>query len=320
MYACLDLGSNSFHLLVARLTDDGVEVVERFSEKVQLGEGLSASGVISPAAFQRGLECLQRFQNVINNHPIEQYWALGTNALRVARNAEEFLEAAKQIGFEISVITGTQEAILVFAGVNSVLPDSADTRLVIDIGGGSTEMIIGRKGKRLLTHSLPIGCVSWRDCWFNEPMVSTAELEKALDLAIDAACKVFRKVRPSMKNHPWQSVYASSGTAKMLAAVCQENGLSSSGIHLDSLLAMRPLIVQSVLEKKLLPGLKENRSDLLMPGWSVLTALMQTYAIDTVYFSATALREGMLDFMMKNSRSSSNMADRGLPETTLAMP
>lgn len=300
MYACLDLGSNSFHLLVARWNNDQAEIIERFSEKVQLGEGVAGSGKISDAAFERGLACLRSFKQAVDHYPIQHYWALGTNALRVAANANEFIRATAQIGFQISVISGIQEAILVYAGVISGLPPSNSDRLVIDIGGGSTEIIVGNGRKRYLTKSLPVGCVSWRDRWFSRENMNATELMKSLDEAVVAASAVFQTIKSQVDRYPFTEVYASSGTAKMLAAVCLENNLGGGRIRFSDLMFLRPQIILAIATGEPLPGLKDNRRDLALSGWAVLVALMQTYAVNTIDFSPTALREGMLDFMVRH--------------------
>ncbi|MDP1757841.1 MAG: exopolyphosphatase, partial [Pseudohongiella sp.] len=157
MYACVDLGSNSFHLLIARWHDGAHEIVERFSEKVQLGEGLSQSLTINAEAFQRGLLCLEAFALALERYPIKYLWVVGTNALRVADNSQDFITQAKSRGFDVDVVTGLEEAALVYAGVMSALPQDDQVRLVIDIGGGSTELIVGKGPDQLQAHSLPIG-------------------------------------------------------------------------------------------------------------------------------------------------------------------
>ena len=309
MYACLDLGSNSFHLLIARWGEGKTEIIERFSEKIQLGESVTATGIISPQAFQRGIECLIRFQSVINNYPIENCWAVGTNALRIARNAADFVEAAKAVGFNVTIISGIQEAALVYAGVTSTISESEVPQLVIDIGGGSTELIVGRGREPLWMQSLPIGCVTWRDDWFCKLPADSSKLEFLLDESVAAATAVFNTVLCEINNYHWVESYASSGTAKMFAAVCQQNLPGIQGISLEALVAMRPLIIHSALTGNLLPGMTETRRDLILPGWAVLAALMQSYALSSINFSATALREGMLDFMVKNKEPATALAE-----------
>ena len=145
MYACIDLGSNSFHLLIGEWVDERIKILERCSEKVQLGEDVPPSGgSISPQAFERGVVCLQQFKALMDNYPLEQYWALGTNTFRIADNAAELIHVSRGLGIDISIISGVQEAVLIYAGVISSLPVNSERRLVIDIGGGSTEIIIGQ--------------------------------------------------------------------------------------------------------------------------------------------------------------------------------
>ncbi len=319
MYACIDLGSNSFHLLIAEWQDEKSQIVERFSHIVQLGEGVTLTGEISPAAFARGIESLQAFREVMSRYPIRQYWALGTNALRLARNAPAFLSAARDLGIDISIISGIQEAILVYLGVLSGLPRSDETRLVVDIGGGSTEVIIGRQDTRFVTQSLPIGCVSWRDRYFSPlgTRVSEAVLEQTLDQATEEATQVFVGMQKQFERFPWASAYASSGTAKMLAMVSHYRGYEEGKISLLALEAMRADILRCVADPEmLLPGLKDRRKDLLLPGWAVLVGLMRACSLQTIDFSPTALREGMLDFMMHNGADTSILGRDTLPDLT----
>lgn len=318
MYACIDLGSNSFHLLIAQWHNEKSQIVERFSNIVQLGEGVTITGEISPAAFERGVVCLQEFKDVMSKYPIERYWALGTNALRLATNADDFIAAAHDIGLDISVISGVQEAILVYMGVLSNLPKRDDTRLVVDIGGGSTEIVIGQQEKRFVTNSLPIGCVSWRDRYFKGLTDANPEqLEHALDEATDAASKVFAAVQNSFQKYPWVEAFASSGTAKMLAMVSQYRGYREGSISLLALEAMREDVLRCAADPEmLLPGLKDRRKDLLMPGWAVLVGLMRACSLQHIAFSPTALREGMLDFMMHNGTDTSILGKDTLPEVT----
>lgn len=318
MYACIDLGSNSFHLLIAQWQDERSQIVERFSDIVQLGGGVAVSGAISDEAFVRGINSLTQFKEVMSRYPIRQYWALGTNALRYARNAPDFLTAAHQLGLDVSVISGVQEAILVYMGVLSGLPKNTQTRLVVDIGGGSTEIIIGQQERRFVTKSLPVGCVSWRDTHFQDVQVMSAEqLERVLDEATDEAAAVFASVYTNFQKYPWTEAIASSGTAKMLAQVCQFRGYEEGSISLLALEAMKQDVLLCAADPDLLlPGLKDRRKDLLMPGWAIVVGLMRACALPTIAFSPTALREGMLNFMMHNAADVALLDHETLPEVT----
>jgi exopolyphosphatase/guanosine-5'-triphosphate,3'-diphosphate pyrophosphatase len=317
MYACIDLGSNSFHLLIAEWQNGSSQIVERFSDIVQLGEGVTQSGEISPAAFERGLLCLEQFADVMSRYPIKRYWALGTNALRLARNAQDFIEKARLMGIDISVVSGTQEAILVYLGVLSGLPSSDMTRFIVDIGGGSTEIIIGSQDSRFLTLSLPIGCVSWRDKYFGELPANQLELEHSLDRATSEATLVFQGVRDRCLDFPWIESYASSGTAKMFATISQQLGYEEEGISLTALESMKPEILACAADPQLLlPGLKDRRKDLLLPGWAVLVGMMRTFSMTRILFSPTALREGMLHFMMQKGADTAMLGKDTLPDIT----
>ncbi|MFM1897697.1 MAG: exopolyphosphatase [Pseudomonadota bacterium] len=317
MYACIDLGSNSFHLLIAEKRKGKVLLIERCSDKVQIGEGVQVTGQISPAAFERGLQSLRHFQSLIALHAVKRYWALGTNTFRTADNADAFIQAAADIGIQISVISGVQEAVLIYAGVISALPTTSNKRLVIDIGGGSTEVIIGKKHKRLITHSLPVGCVAWRDRYFSSSGPFEV-LDKRLDEATEAARKIFKAVAPGVNKYDWVEAYASSGTAKMLAAVCQGQGFATGEISQLALSSLRDLMVQAIAEGQELPGLKDKRRDLLLPGCAVMLGLMAAFKCDVIRFSPAALREGMLEFMVKNRQTLKAVKHDAMPKVNVS--
>jgi exopolyphosphatase/guanosine-5'-triphosphate,3'-diphosphate pyrophosphatase len=317
MYACIDLGSNSFHILIGEWIDGRIEIVERSSDSVQLGADVRKTGSISPAAYKRGLDCLQHFKILMDEYPLEQYWALGTNTFRVTDNAQNFIQAARDIGIEISPISGVQEAVLIYAGVITSLPASDNHRLVIDIGGGSTEIIIGHKHNLLLTQSMTIGSVAWRDKFFSPKTSDRLLLEMQLDAATAASKAVFDGISIGVRKAGWEEAYASSGTVKMLAAICQAHGFEKGEIELAALQILKPQIITAISDGGDLPGLKERRRELLLPGLAVLVGFMQSYTVDRINFSAAALREGMLDFMVKNKKTLAIMQNSQLPDVSL---
>ncbi len=316
MYACIDLGSNSFHLLIGEMVAGKVQIIERCSDKVQLGEDVRKTGKISKGAFQRGIDCLVNFKNILDQYPVERYWALGTNTFRVTQNASEFIAAAAELGIEISIISGIQEAVLIYAGVITELPPFSGNRLIIDIGGGSTEVIIGCGQERLITESMAIGCVTWRDTYFSSN--KKEELNNGLDAGLLAAKAVFESNAYGIKRAGWQEVYASSGTVKMLASICECNGGPAGQIDYERLFNLRESFLECVADGVELPGLKERRLDLLLSGWCIMVGLMQTYGVSTIKFSATALREGMLDFIVKNKKTLETMTGNNLPAVSVA--
>ena len=318
MYACIDLGSNSFHILIGEWIDGRIEIVERSSDSVKLGADVRKTGSISPAAYKRGLSCLRHFKALMDEYPLEQSWALGTNTFRVTDNAQNFIQAARDIGIEISPISGVQEAVLIYAGVITSLPASDNHRLVIDIGGGSTEIIIGHKHNLLLTQSMAIGSVAWRDKFFFQKASDPLLLEMQLDAATAASKAVFDGISIGVKKAGWEEAYASSGTIKMLAAICQAHGFEKGEIELAALQTLKPQIITAISGGGDLPGLKERRRDLLLSGLAVLVGLMQSYTVDRINFSAAALREGMLDFMVKNKKTLVIMQNSQLPDVSLS--
>ncbi len=313
MYACIDLGSNSFHLLIGEWEGGRIRIAERYSRKVQLGEAVVATRRIAPAAFQRGLDCLRDFSELLRQYPIRQYWALGTNALRIAANAPEFLAAAEAAGIRVAVISGVQEAVLIYAGVITSLPVNGEQRLVLDIGGGSTEVIAGHGHQRILTESLPVGTVTWRDRHFVGASSDPNELKARMEAGFEEAAAIFRPVAPALARAGWECAYAASGTVKMLKYICENHGYGENCISRAALHELRGALVEAIAAGRPLPGLKAERRELLLPGWCIATALMQEFAAELLHFSATALREGMLDFLARNEKTMPVMRESALP-------
>ncbi len=318
MLGCIDLGSNSFHLLIAKPSGGGYKIVERLSEKVQLGENLGVTGNITSQSFERGLACLDRFKLLMRQYPLQRYWALGTNAFRTANNANDFIRSAKTVGIDISIISGLQEAALIYTGVLTGLPKSKAHRLVFDIGGGSTEVVVGRNHNRLLTESLPIGSVVWRDRFFSGGVYGKSELASQMSEGSEEAFKVFSGIASTAVSVGWEEAYASSGTVKMLAHICEGYGCEERQVELGTLLRYKQEMVDSICSGQELAGLKERRRDLMLPGWCIMVGLMKAYGIEKIQFSPAALREGMLDLMLKDGQNLQIMESSDLPEVSYA--
>ncbi len=313
MYAVIDLGSNSFHLLIAELKDQHISVVGRCSEKIQLAEGLNISGQLSDAAITRGLECLQKFKSILADHPIQQLKIIGTEAMRRATNTEHFTQQAKKFGFDIEVISGKQEASWIFSGVCGPLPNAEKlNRLTIDIGGASTEIALGCfepdtfKSKLSLVNSTSLGCVSWRDAYFS-PILDYKTNHKA---AKNAARESLSPVLTKLKNCQWDEVYASSGSAKMLSTIGYVNDWSDGTITRECINKIEKKLKKiKTIEEIDIPGLKKQRIDLLAPGLVIMSTIMDELGLEEIYYSPTALREGILseminrrvDYKLKNS-------------------
>ena len=184
MLAAIDLGSNSFHMVIARLINGQIQIIDQRGEKVQLAAGLSSKTGISEEAQQRALDFLQRFAEPIRDLHRYQVTVLGTNTLRAARNSREFIQKAnKVLGFPIEVISGVEEARLVYLGVAHTLADDDGKRLVIDIGGGSTEFVIGERFKPKALESLHMGCVSYTDRYFSDGELNESNFSRAIAAA-----------------------------------------------------------------------------------------------------------------------------------------
>ena len=290
--AAIDLGSNSFHMVVARVVQGEIRPVEKLGEKVQLAAGVDRLNYLSEEAQQRGLECLQRFAQRIRGMPHNAVQIVGTNALRMARNAREFIRQAEAvIGYPIEVISGREEARLIYLGVSHTLADDLGRRLVIDIGGGSTEFIIGERFEAQALESLHMGCVSYRDRFFSEPVVT----KQQFDRAITQASLELQVIQRNFLKLGWNSCVGSSGTIKAIEQVIYNNALSNEGITRPALLEVKRRVLElgevDQLDKL---GVRKDRASIFPPGLAILIAAFDVLRIDKVSFSDGALREGVL--------------------------
>lgn len=296
MLAAIDLGSNSFHMLIAERAGNSFRIVERFSQKVQLGEGVATTGKISDAARVRARNCLAGFRTAVDRHPVTALAAVGTKTFRTASNIAPLLHDAAQLGFNIEIVSGEREAELIYRGVASSLPEDGEHRLVIDIGGGSTEFAIGVNARPLLLRSLDLGCVSWRDRFFSADRTNREDFREATIAAREHIYLCHRELAAV----GWQQVYASSGTAKMLGAIAREQKYSDGSLTLEVLKAIREdALMFPRIQQIELPGLKPSRQGVLLPGLAIMTAIMKELAIPVIRHSRTALREGLLLELLK---------------------
>lgn len=301
MLAAVDLGSNSFHLAVARLEHGQLRLVTTLSEKVQLAAGLDGKGYLTPAAQSRALACLERFAQHLQGVAPRRLRIVATNALRVARNAREFTARAAQVlGQPVEVIAGREEARLIYLGVAQTLA-GAHRRLVVDIGGGSTEFIIGEGPEALATESLQMGCVSYTLRFFPDGAISA----RALERAITAARQETLAIKAPYRQLGWHSAVGSSGTIKALQQVMRQAGLvtGSGNITRDGLEELqRRLLKLSHVRDLALPGLKDDRKPLLPAGLAILLAIFEELELSEMEYSEGALREGVLVDMLGRFR------------------
>jgi exopolyphosphatase/guanosine-5'-triphosphate,3'-diphosphate pyrophosphatase len=302
MYAILDIGSNSFHLVIAEHTNDPdgegrVSLKKTLNRKVQLAEGISASSKLSKAAVGRGLSALKDCQTELLQYPVTRFCVVGTNALRTAKNAGKFIRSANYLGFPINVISGDQEAWYIYKGIQAFLPESGNVRLFIDIGGGSTEFAMGHEHNPILVNSLPLGCVACRDEQADENITakSLARIKKMTHDCLD------QKLSPGFYDMDFREVYASSGTAKMLGQVLKANGLTNGSITLGALHELEQMVIDlgSVFKLNQLDGLKSSRRNVFTSGLGIMLAIMDHLGIEHIDYCDFALREGVLLSMIE---------------------
>ena len=291
--AAVDLGSNSFHMIVARLDESGtLSVIDRLRETVRLGGGLKENGKLSKESMERALGCTERFGQRIRALPKGDVRVVGTNTLRVARNAQKFLlEAEANFGHPIEVISGREEARLIYLGVAHGRAARTGKRLVVDIGGGSTELIIGEGKESERRESLYTGCVSASMKYFGDGVISQKKMTKAI---IDSEL-VFYPVARYMRAGNWEEAVGCSGTIKSIRNIVHAEGWCESGITLDALHRLQnKMVKQGSVEKLNLESLKAERAPVLPGGVVVLTAVFETLGISQMRVSNQALREGLL--------------------------
>lgn len=292
LVAAIDMGSNSFHMAIARVSNGEVRIVERLAEKVQLGAGLDKHNRLTEESQQRALDCLNRFNQRIVNLPKGCMRVVGTNALRVAVDSEPFLmQAEKILGYPIDVIAGREEARLIYLGVAHSLSDDEGARLVMDIGGGSTEFIVGERFEARLTESLEMGCVTFTQRYFTNGKISNS----CWDRAVTAAEQELLSIERSFRAVGWQSAVGSSGSIKAIEQVMIANGWTEEGIDFLSLKKLKNALLKfDNVEKIDLPGLRDERKSVFAAGAAILYASFERLHINHMYFSDGALREGVL--------------------------
>lgn len=290
--AAVDLGSNSFHLLVARPAGEGLEIIDRLKQRVALAEGLDEAGWLHEDAQRRAIECLEHFgQRLRTLHP-DDVRVVGTNTFRAASNAQAFLSRAQvALGHPIEIVSGREEARLVYLGVSHHVADAGARKLVIDVGGGSTELILGEGPNVLLSDSLYMGHLAWTVRFFPDGRVTKKRLAKA-ELA---ARMELETVELAYKSRGWSGCIGSSGTALAIAAILRENDWSASEISRSGLnLLHDALLCAGTLDSLQLAGLKEERRGVIAGGVAIFKALFDALELDSMLVSDWALREGLL--------------------------
>jgi exopolyphosphatase/guanosine-5'-triphosphate,3'-diphosphate pyrophosphatase len=288
--AAVDLGSNSFHMVVARYQHGQLLILDRLREMVRLGAGLSESGRLDDEAMARALRCLERFGQRLRAMRADSVRVVGTNALRRAKRKRWFLERARAaLGHPIEIISGLEEARLIYSGVAHTSPMSPDKRLVIDIGGGSTELVIGEGFNPLLLESLSVGCVGLSA--FDDGRISEKRFERArtaVRLELEPIHEAYRKLG-------WLQAFGSSGTVRVIADVLRRVNPDDPRITLPNLnmLAQR-VIAAGHVDDLDLPEIDAERGPVLPAGLAILLEIVANLNIDRVRVAEGAMREGLL--------------------------
>lgn len=293
LLAAVDLGSNSFRLEIGRIgSHQRIERVEYLKETVRQGNGLNARHELSREAMERGWECLARFGERLRGFSSAHVRAVATQTLREACNAEEFIRRGSELlGFPIEVIAGEEEARLIYRGVSSSLPPSQQRRLVIDIGGRSTEVIIGQHSQALQVASFALGSVSWSTQFFSDGVLSKANFQAA----ITAAKACLAQAQFAYPGAAWDCAYASSGTANAVADALTALGMAGQVITPAKLQHLYQLLLDiGHVDRLKMPGLKEDRRPVVAGGISVMMAVVDLLGITELEVAQGALRQGVL--------------------------
>ena len=291
-FAAVDLGSNSFHMVVAKLEDGQVRVIDRLKDMVRIASGLDRDNNLTAEATTRALESLRQFGQRIREIPRTNVKAVGTNTLRLAHNGNEFIRRARAaLGHNIDIISGREEARLVFLGVAHSVYNHNGASLVIDIGGGSTELVIGKGFQPHLAESLYMGCVNVSQRFFADGAITGKRLRKAILFALGE----LETIAAEYRRRGWDTVLGSSGTMRAIADVAVAQGWSEAGITRAAVERLGARLISAGHHDKLdLEGLSERRKPVFAGGVAVLSAIMEALDLDQIQVTDGALREGII--------------------------
>nr|CAA6819997.1 MAG: Exopolyphosphatase (EC [uncultured Thiotrichaceae bacterium] len=301
--AAIDLGSNSFHMIVTSIDAHGhMRILDKLRESVRLRGGLDDEKNLSDEVRQRALSCLHRFGERIRDFSSDDVAAVGTNTLRQTRKARRFLDQAEQaLGHPVSVISGREEARLIYLGVSHTLAeDDSSNRFVMDIGGGSTELIIGQGFEAKHLESLHMGCVSGSQRFFTDGVID----KNSWTRAITAAKLELMPIQRSYRSIGWDSVTGASGTIKSVRKMIKQCELAPHGITLENMCELQRRMTDAGHYSRFdIPGLSDERKPVIAGGLAILMSTFQTLNIEEMRVSDGALREGLVYDRIERSQS-----------------
>lgn len=288
-FAAIDLGSNSFHMLIVRFDGQKLEIIDREKDMVQIARGLGEDGKLSEYSMSTALGCLMRFRERLRVIPEAHIRAVGTKTLRSAQNSGDFLKnAEKALGAPIQIISGYEEARLIYNGLfHSVAPDEK-RRLIIDIGGASTELVVGQAQEPDILESLSLGCVTFSKRF---KLISGAITEKNMRRAYFDACARIEEVYKPILNSGWDIAFGTSGTVKAIAQLTKDKD-GGPFIKAESL----EQLIQDTIEHKGVndTNLPQLRRDVLPAGMAILQAVLEQFNIDKIHVADATLKEGLI--------------------------
>ncbi|EOB3921536.1 TPA: guanosine-5'-triphosphate,3'-diphosphate diphosphatase [Vibrio parahaemolyticus] len=298
LYAAIDLGSNSFHMLVVRHIDGSVQTMAKIKRKVRLAAGLDEHNSLSMEAMQRGWDCLSLFAERLQDIPTQNIRIVGTATLRTATNVDVFLEKANQIlGQPIEVISGEEEAATIYKGVAHTSGGSS-RRLVVDIGGASTELIIGEGFEAKALTSLKMGCVTWLENFFKDRQLNARNFEAA----IEGAKQTIKPILEQYTDLGWDVCVGASGTVQALQEIMLAQGMDEVITHSKLKRLQKQAMLADHLEELDIEGLTLERALVFPSGLSILIAIFELLEIDAMTLAGGALREGLVYEMVDELR------------------
>jgi exopolyphosphatase/guanosine-5'-triphosphate,3'-diphosphate pyrophosphatase len=301
MFAAVDLGSNSFRLHIGSHDGTAIRVIKSARDPIRLGAGLDDKGNLTKDAMQRALACLARFKEILDDFPDATVRVVATNTIRIAKNAAEFLpDAEAAIGRPIEVISGEEEGRLIYMGVANSLAIPAERRLVIDIGGGSTEIILGRGHEITKVESFGMGTVKHSQLFFKDGKINAA----GFDDAVLSVRSLLEDATPSYQPEFWRNAYGSSGTVRAISDALAKNGFGDAEVSLEKLLALRDYCIQKgSLDQLNLAGIKPERVAMVIGGLSILIGLFQELHIQVLHPIEAGLRMGVMwDLYLRSTK------------------
>lgn len=293
LYAAADLGSNSFHMIVARYSEGRFHVIDRVRDVVRLAEGIDKTNSVSPETMKRAFAALREFSLCLGNVTHSHIRVVGTSALRNIRDQGSFIMAARDIlGLPIDIISGEEEARLINLGVAGNMKDLGVARLIIDIGGGSTEIIIGKDTNVLAAESLSMGCVSFSQRFFSEEKISP----RLFKHAVTSAASLVEPVMNRFSGVPWFDVIGTSGTIKTTRKVISAQEWGNKEITMSALDKVIDALtdVGQLDSLHALKGLSRDRAPVFPGGLAILKSIMQCFGLKSMRVSKAAMREGIL--------------------------